>query len=170
ISSGRTESSERTMTLSVTSAAAAKSSSRLRPQAWNVTSLVTPSSRNSLGRRRAALHVADGWEAADAAAEAGPVRRFHDRVDVLVGGPGLLGEPGIRRRAHVDAVREEPPLEVAAGKLLARLGPAHRPAAPVRGAVERGGAAEHAGEEVGAGLHAPADDHRLAGLGVGGRQ
>src|SRR5947199_9368065 len=92
ISSGRTESSERTMTLSVASAAAAKSSSRLPPQAWNVTSLVTPSSRNSYGTAALALHVADGREASDAAAEPSLLRRLHDATDVPVGRTGLLRE------------------------------------------------------------------------------
>src|SRR5439155_20823000 len=113
---------------------------------------------------RLTLDVADRRKAGDGTPEPGARRRLYHRVDVLVGAARLFGEPRVRRRAHVDAVRQEAPFEVATRELLPRLRPAHRPSAAVSGAVEGGRPARDAGEEIRPGLHAAADDHRLAGL------
>src|SRR6266516_4091143 len=113
-----------------------------------------------------AFHIPNRREPRHRLADSRQLSRCDYFIDVFISWAGFLGQTCPRCTPNVNAARFEIALELFAVPLFARLGAAHGAAAPVRRAEESFRARRCAHEQIRAGLHAAADDHRLAYLSV----
>src|SRR6266568_6007291 len=113
-----------------------------------------------------ACHIPNRRESRHWLADSRQLSRCDYFIDVFISWAGFLCQTCPRGAANINPTRLEVALKLFAVPLFARLGAAHGAAAPVRGAKESVCARGCADEQIRAGLHRAADNHRLANVPV----